>query len=232
MGAPSADHRTRVAALRRERTRARLLQSAVRVVAERGTTDVPIDELLALAGVSRGTFYKYFPDAPSLLAAAAQAVSDELIVHLRALPEAHEDPARRMAVGFCAALALLQSCPPLAALITRIGWPHVETAPSHALFTLAGRDVAAGLESGRFAALDRAFAIDLVPALMIAAAHRLGAGPTPPDFAAQVAAAALRGLGLGAEEAARLSRAEVVLPPPAEGSLLAALASHPGPAGS
>ena len=62
--------------------RARLLHAALEVVAEKGSVAASIDDFVAHARVSRGTFYKYFPDVPSLVQAMAEAVSHELIAHL------------------------------------------------------------------------------------------------------------------------------------------------------
>ena len=45
---------------RREQTRARLLEAAFRVFAARGFGRVPIEEICAAAGYSRGAFYSNF----------------------------------------------------------------------------------------------------------------------------------------------------------------------------
>ena len=54
------DHRVRVGAQRRGKTRLRLLQCALAVFTEKGPDVAFIDDFIAAAGVSRGTFYNHF----------------------------------------------------------------------------------------------------------------------------------------------------------------------------
>ena len=54
------DHRVRMAAKRRERTRAKLMEAALLVFGERGAEAIVIDEVTQLAKVARGTLYNYF----------------------------------------------------------------------------------------------------------------------------------------------------------------------------
>jgi len=46
---------------RRARTRERLLDAAEKVVASKDLQDATIEDFVSAAGVSRGTFYNYFP---------------------------------------------------------------------------------------------------------------------------------------------------------------------------
>src|SRR3546814_12397923 len=58
---PDPDFRIRVAADRRERMRARLLDAVLDLYQPgRGGAHLVIDDVIQAAGVSRGTFYKYF----------------------------------------------------------------------------------------------------------------------------------------------------------------------------
>ena len=75
----SEDHRVRVGAQRRGKTRLRLLQSALVVFAEKGIDATVIDDVIAAAGVSRGTFYNHFSTTSELLLALATAMSDEVL---------------------------------------------------------------------------------------------------------------------------------------------------------
>ena len=82
---------------KRERTRAALLEAAMRVIAERGPHAATIEQFTAEAGVSRGTFYNYFPTIDDLV----MALMDDLVIGLDHQIEATmtevADPAERMA---------------------------------------------------------------------------------------------------------------------------------------
>ena len=62
------DHRTRVAAERRARMHRKLVESALLVFAEKGVDASVIEDVIAAADVSRGTFYNYFRTNGELLA--------------------------------------------------------------------------------------------------------------------------------------------------------------------
>ena len=62
------------------RSRAALMGAAVRLVSERGTTDIPVTDLAEAADVSRRLVYLQFGDRDALLvAAAADLVTRELL---------------------------------------------------------------------------------------------------------------------------------------------------------
>jgi TetR/AcrR family transcriptional regulator, ethionamide resistance regulator len=222
----SKDHRPLVAAQRRERMRIRLEQAALQAVVALGSVPMSIDEFLARAQVSRGTFYKYFPDMASLVQSMAQSVSDELIAHLHSVVQQHEDAAERIAVGMLAVLQLVQRLPALGALVTRTGWPHAEIGDAHAFNTLVRADIEFGLKQKRFAKMDVGFALDLTAGAVIAGAHHIVSGSTAPRFVHDVVAAALRALGICDDDARALARLKIVLPPIAEGTMLATLAAR------
>lgn len=61
------DARAAAAETRRARTLARLLDSAMEVIAAKGAEGARIEDFAAAAGVSRGTFYNYFPTVDDLV---------------------------------------------------------------------------------------------------------------------------------------------------------------------
>jgi AcrR family transcriptional regulator len=69
------------------RTRARLLQAATRVFAERGLQATRVDDIVAAARTSHGTFYLYFANKEELFAALAGEVAAELQALADDLPE-------------------------------------------------------------------------------------------------------------------------------------------------
>ena len=64
---------------KRARTRKRILDAAVKVIAERGTESASILEITAVADVANGTFYYHFKDKEELLKAIGVAVTEELV---------------------------------------------------------------------------------------------------------------------------------------------------------
>src|SRR4249919_1279134 len=92
---PPEDHRVRVGAQRREKTKLRLLENALSVFSEKGPDVAVIDDFIAAAGVSRGTFYNHFKTTNELLLALATAMSDEVLQIVDPLVLHHDDPVAR-----------------------------------------------------------------------------------------------------------------------------------------
>lgn len=61
-----------------ERTRARLLEAGMQVLADRGYHAARIDDVVRLADTSRGTFYLYFADKEDLVRTLAAAAADDM----------------------------------------------------------------------------------------------------------------------------------------------------------
>jgi AcrR family transcriptional regulator len=95
----SEAYQTRVGALRRERTRNRLIESALGVFAQKGPDAPVIDDFIAAAGVARGTFYNYFRTTGELLAAVAGDTSDEVLGVIDPVVQEVKDPAQRVVIG-------------------------------------------------------------------------------------------------------------------------------------
>ena len=93
------DHRVRVGAQRRGKTRLRLLQCALAVFAEKDPDVAVIDDFISAAGVSRGTFYNHFKTTNELLLALATAMSDEVLQIVDPLVLPLDEPVQRFATG-------------------------------------------------------------------------------------------------------------------------------------
>ena len=84
-----------------QRSRAALVTTAVRLVSERGTTDISVTELADAANVSRQLVYLQFGDRDSLLVeAAVDLVRRELVQHADDGPEAQRPRALATARHF------------------------------------------------------------------------------------------------------------------------------------
>ena len=61
---------------RKALTRERLLDAAVKVIGEKGPDASSVEDFVAAADVSRGTFYNYFPTMEDLLRAVRRKLID------------------------------------------------------------------------------------------------------------------------------------------------------------
>ncbi|RZT39206.1 TetR/AcrR family transcriptional regulator [Cupriavidus agavae] len=199
------DHRTRVAALRREKTRNRLMESALAVFAEKGPDGAMIDDFIAAAGVARGTFYNYFRTTGELLSAVAGEVSDEVLAVIDPVVRRFDDPAMRMAVGCRLYMHMAIRYPLWGAFITRVGTRRGSR--GRLLDAYMTRDLAVGIESRRFPIAHVEVARDLsLGALVYGIGTMLRPG-APADYPEQVILAVLRALGLPETEADALAHA-------------------------
>ena len=78
-------------------TRASLLATARKVLAEHGYADTSMDDLTAQAGLTRGALYHHFGDKKGLLAAVVAQIDDEMDARLQAISDGAEDAWQ----GFC-----------------------------------------------------------------------------------------------------------------------------------
>lgn len=194
------DHRTRVGADRREKMRMRLIESAMLVFARRGTGGSVIDEVIATAEVSRGTFYHYFSTNEELLTAVAGEVGNQMLQIVDPVVRAHADPAARVACGVRLSLLVAQAHPHLAAFLARVGPPALG---AQSLVTdYLPRDLAAGIASGQFSPMPLRLGFDLVTGPVLAGFHTLLSTAVPDSYPQDMAQAVLQALGV-AKAAAR-----------------------------
>lgn len=79
------------------RSRSALLRAVVALVAERGTTSIPISDLAEAADVSRQLVYQQFGDRDALLAAAAlDLVETELLPEVAQVPDGSDERSRAL----------------------------------------------------------------------------------------------------------------------------------------
>lgn len=200
---PIHDHRPRVAAERRERMRLRLLSAAVRIGAQKGPAAITIDDVVVGAEVARGSFYKYFPSTDALLREVAMQIANELIEMAEPVVLGFDDPAERVACGIRLVARTAIDHPVVAAFLVRLGWPDVRG--PDILLDYLRRDLSLGIRKRRFARMPIALALNIVSGAVIGAAHCMLSPDCERDFAEQTAAAALRGLGIDADEAKSIS---------------------------
>lgn len=94
MATPSAQPNPRAA-----RTRAALLAAGFELLAERPIDAIAIDEVVARAGVAKGSFFNHFTDKPGFANAIGAAVRMELEARVGAANDGVSDPVARLAGG-------------------------------------------------------------------------------------------------------------------------------------
>jgi AcrR family transcriptional regulator len=94
-----------------------MLDAVVAAVAEKGFADMTVAEVVALAGVSRRTFYEHFDDKLDCFLAAYEARADALLHEVEDAVAA-ADPEDRLRAGLVAYLGRLAAEPTFARVLT------------------------------------------------------------------------------------------------------------------
>lgn len=191
------------AKLRRDRTQAQLMAAAVAVLAEHGG-ETTIDRLAAAAGVSRGTFYNYFPTLPDLYHALAGHLAEEARVDLGERLAHIVDPAAQLAASGHYFLRRTRREPIWA-------WATLNLESlQDSLFPTVPRVFRSiyrrGVEAGRFRAFDPEAANVIVAGTMRAAQRRALVTMAGQQFDDDVIAMMLSALGCPGQVAAEVSR--------------------------
>ena len=179
--------------------RARLVECALAVFAEKGVGASVIQDVIASAEVSQGTFYNYFRTNEELLAAVAQELSNELMEGIEAAVNRYKDPAARIAHGVRLYLYRARDFPLFARFVTSAAF-HLAS-PNNLIYEYLPPHLEAGFASGRFLRIPVEVALDLVSGFALAAIVRLTSGEAGQDYPQDVVLTLLRALGLDEEEA-------------------------------
>jgi AcrR family transcriptional regulator len=186
---------------KRARTRARLTEAALRLMAESGINATSVSEIAAAAALANGTFYLYFRDKSEIVAAVCQAVTLAMHNEMNSVRLSLDDGAARVAFGTQQFIEIAAAEPNWGRLLM---WAFSEYAAIKRDISRYMRlDVALGIEQGRFTEPLDEFVIDTMLAILRAGiSSRLdGAGPI---VGARAAEYHLRILGLSAAEAHRV----------------------------
>jgi AcrR family transcriptional regulator len=191
---------------RRAQTRERLLDAAEGVVAEKGFDAASIEEFVRAAGVSRGTFYNYFPTATDLLSALNRRVASHLDAVLAEVARQRRDPASLLARSLHTVLAAYLADPVR-------GWVALQLASSRAPRVGAFEDRFAllyneGVRVGQFRTIQMTSAWTLAFGAMRMIQRDLVSGEAQPVHSVEVIALILTAFGLPYDEAERISHAE------------------------
>jgi AcrR family transcriptional regulator len=196
--------RAEIGRMKRERTRIKIIERALRVVAEKGFDTPTIDDFVGAANVAKGTFYNHFATREALLLAVAAAVADKVDLHLLPAYAGSKDPALRIAVALKYFVRMSEMKPVWGWLIVRM-IPIVGGPVSEGMRKGVVADLAAGKRKGRlqFSSMDAAVAYGMGVLLM--SVRTVLTGRMPKDFGETMAAMLLQGYGVQRDEANRIA---------------------------
>jgi AcrR family transcriptional regulator len=188
----------------RDRTRALLLDAAVRVFARKGASAAAIHEITAEAGLSNGTFYNYFRTREELVEAASERLAERFHAEIAESRTGASDPAERVAIGSRRFILRAMQDPTWGAAILRV-WNSSSGLSAQAAAPLRA-DLRAGRRRGRLRFDSEAAAVDLVQGAVLAGMRTLLEGRAGEEHASALAALVLRGLGVVPAEAHEIAR--------------------------
>ena len=129
-----------------ERTRAALIAAGFDLLVDRPIDAIPIDDIVAHAGVGKGSFFNHFADKRSFAEAIATEVRLELEVLIARANAATSDPVERIAGGMRVGAEFAISQPKRSAVLVRS--QGQSTATSHPLNQGLRDDFAAAAAQG------------------------------------------------------------------------------------
>jgi AcrR family transcriptional regulator len=187
---------------RRDRTRALLVEAALRVFARMGPDAPNVDDFTAEAGVARGTFYNYFDGREDLLVAVATLAAERMEAE-RMRSQQMADPAERVAFALRSYIRKAAQDAAWGWVIVRIALVAAPLGP--AMRANLGKDLADGVAAGRFVVPSMEAAQDLVLGAGIMGMRSVLRGEAGGEHAEAVARMVLLSLGVpdAAEVAAR-----------------------------
>ncbi len=222
---PPENHRSRVGAQRREKTRLRLLQSAIRVFAEKGPDSAMIEDFIASAKVSRGTFYNYFNTTSELLFAVASAMSDEVLQIVDPVVLDADDPVLRFATGTRLYMRMALRYPLWGRFITRVG-TRIATR-GQLIDRFLSRDLTAAIASKRIHVDNLLVARDIVLGSIFYGIETMLTEPTQDHHPEHMICHVLIGLGIDPKEAAAIAFMPLADPGTLSGGMFSSLELAP-----
>ncbi|WP_293883240.1 TetR/AcrR family transcriptional regulator [Sphingomonas sp.] len=183
---------------KRVRTRARLTDAALRLMAARGINATSVSEIAAEAELANGTFYLYFKDKAEIVAAVCNAVTLAMHNDMSSMRLSLEDGASRVAFGTQQFIEIAAAEPNWGRLLVS-AFTEFEAIKDD-ISRYLRLDVALGIEQGRFSEPVDEYVIDILLAVLrTGVISRLNGGK--PGVGARAAEFHLRILGMSAADA-------------------------------
>ena len=215
------DHRVRVGAQRREKTRLRLLESALVVFNDKGPEVAVIDDFIVAAGVSRGTFYNHFKTTNELVLALAIAMSDEVLQVVDPLVLLHDDPIERLAIGTRLYMQMAVRYPLWGTFITQVG-TRIATR-GQLIDIYLTRDLDLAYRSRRLTVESVRVARDILLGAIFYGIETMLTEPTRSNHPEHILRSVLVGLGLQPAKAEAIAFMPLELPAKVQGPIFSGL---------
>ena len=195
------DHRVRVGRQRRAKMRAHLLESVLAVCSTEGRREPAlIDDVVRHAGVSRGTFYKYFESMDKAVAELGLQLADEMTAGILSVYDVLEDPVMRTATGFQMFLIRSMIDPQWGSFIAHIAL----LTPDNLVTQKIRDDIRWGIETGDYAVESIELASDLLMGAKVEAIRRLILGGETKAYVHAMTGLVLRSFGVSPAKADRI----------------------------
>lgn len=203
-GEQAEDFRTRAAHRKRERMRGRLLAATMEVCGGFGPAEhAVVEDVIRAAGVSRGTFYKYFDSLEEAKEALGRELVDEMVAGLGAMFAGVDDPRQRAASGTILTIGRAAQDPVWGSFVART--EHL--AEESVLIATMRANTLNGIERGVFRIPSAETAIDVQLGIALQGMRHAARQPeNPRDYILDMAALSLRAMGVPAKSAAAVAR--------------------------
>ncbi len=194
-------------ARRKRKTRQKLLNAALRLMAENGMEGVSINEITEEADVGFGSFYNHFPSKEAIY----ETLQEEMIGQFGDAIDAQlaliEDPAEKISVALRHTMLHANHNRDWAKFLIREGFSI--QAMSSGLGSRLARDVSQGMISGRFRKYDPEIQVLSIGATTLAWMSIQLQSPTANDeknFGERLVQSSLINLGIAEDEASQISQ--------------------------
>lgn len=106
---------------RAARTRAALLSAGLDLLVERPVDAIAIDEVVAAAGVAKGSFFNHFEDKRSFAQIIAEEIRSEIEARVTSFNKGRDDPLERLSGGMISSAGFALTEPKRTAVLLRSG---------------------------------------------------------------------------------------------------------------
>ena len=201
MAAVDLARRAEIGREKRARTRERLLAAASGVLSRAGGESVSVDEIVAAAGVAKGTFYVHFEDVDALWAELAERFTRDFDELLQPRRLALKGALERVAYGCAAFLEKGRRDPTWATMVARAALKRADFGAAARARLL--EDLSSALAAAPVCGLPLDVASEMVAGIVLRVGPRLPGHP--PESVEAAVAAILRAIGVIPARAAALA---------------------------